>query len=172
MKDLIESVRRSIQNKNWYGALTLTLILPDISGKIEYPGDSSGERYSRWFDKYVKLRYTSEVGATHQINVFLNGSDCYALRCSYLHEGISDISFQRSRDVLDDFQFVVPPEGWMIHCNKSNNKLQLQVDIFCTEIIDSIEIWLNDIEDDKVKMVEINNLLKITIITQAAPNIN
>jgi hypothetical protein len=170
MNYLIDSVIKSLQNKNWYAALTLTLTLPDICGKIEYPKIISSKRYSKWFDKYVKSKYTKEVGPAHKIRIFLNGKDCYALRCSYLNQGTSPIFFQKVRDVLDDFQFVVPPEGFLLHCNQVNKILQLQVEDFCTDIVDSVETWLHDIKDDQVKMGKINKLLKITIITPWVPD--
>lgn len=37
MEELMNSIRLSIKTKNWYGALTLALTLPDIAGKIEHP---------------------------------------------------------------------------------------------------------------------------------------
>lgn len=35
MKHLINSVEIALENKNWYAALTLTLTLPDIIGKVQ-----------------------------------------------------------------------------------------------------------------------------------------
>jgi len=172
MKNFIDSVKKSIQEKNWYGALTLALTLPDICGKIENQNKRSGTRYSNWFDKYVKAKYTSEIGSDHKEHIFLNGKDCYALRCSYLHEGTSFTLFQDARDVLDAFQFVVPPEGSKIHCNQSNGTLQLQVENFCTDIVIGVEQWANDVKNDKVKMDKINKLLKIMIIEGNRPKSN
>jgi hypothetical protein len=37
MKKLIEAVYKSIENKNYYGALFMALCLPDIFGKMQYP---------------------------------------------------------------------------------------------------------------------------------------
>jgi len=56
MKTFIGSIRLSVANENWYGALIISLILPDICGKIEFPNKSTGKRYSEWFDKYVLNR--------------------------------------------------------------------------------------------------------------------
>jgi Ca2+-binding EF-hand superfamily protein len=49
----------------------------------------------------------------------------------------------------------------MIHCNKSNDKLQLQVDIFCTDIINGARQWLSEINEDDQRHERIQNLLKI-----------
>ena len=94
----------------------VALTLPDIAGKIEYPISSSRVRYSSWFNKYVGERYKSRIGARNEEHTFLSGNDCYALRCAYLHEGVTDISGQKSRDVLDDFIFVALKEGSRVHC--------------------------------------------------------
>ncbi|MDN4165478.1 hypothetical protein QWY31_08200 [Cytophagales bacterium LB-30] len=161
MEALTKSIEESLATKNWYAALTVTLILPDISGKIEYPGIGSNKRYANWFNKYVGNCYKSQVGASRNEYIFLSGDDCYALRCSYLHEGTSSITHQRARDVLDDFKFVSPPPSGQIHCNQFDNKLQLQVDIFCRDIIKGVKNWKLEIESDSSKTSRLNEFLKI-----------
>jgi hypothetical protein len=75
------------------------------------------------------------------------GDDCYALRCSFLHQGLSDITEQRARRVLSDFRFVHPdPNGRLVpHCNRFRDAvhdvLQLQVDLFCRDICAGVEQW-------------------------------
>lgn len=51
------------------------------------------KRYADWFDKYVGHRYKSKIGAHQEEHTFLTGNDCYALRCSYLHEGKLSFNF-------------------------------------------------------------------------------
>jgi hypothetical protein len=60
------------------------------------------------------------------------------MRCAYLHEGRDEIVEQKAQEALERFQFVVPPEGCVVHSNQFNNSLQLQVDIFCREIADAV----------------------------------
>ncbi|WP_180960263.1 hypothetical protein [Neobacillus cucumis] len=60
-----------------------------------------------------------------------------------------NIEDQWIRKVLSEFTFVVPPKnGFLIHCNQLNNLLQLQVDIFCLDICDAIERWINDVSSN------------------------
>ncbi len=73
--------------------------------------------------------------------MFLCGQDCYALHCSFLHEGTDAIAHQRARQVLDRFRFVVPPEGSIVHLNQKDGALQIQVDIFCRDICLGLECW-------------------------------
>ena len=57
MEHLLASLQQSIDQKNWYAALFMSLTLPDIAGKIEFPNDTSGKRFSKWFDIYIKHKY-------------------------------------------------------------------------------------------------------------------
>lgn len=161
MKQLIDSVESSLKTENWYAALITAITLPDIAGKITYPITASGKRYADWFNKYVGDKYKSQVGAKLIEHTFLSGNDCYALRCSFLHEGISDIRNQTARDVLEDFEFVTPPKSGRIHCNQSDTKLQLQIDLFCNDMLDGIREWLKDIEKDPIKQRALDALIKI-----------
>lgn len=142
MKRLLESVDSMIVNENWYGALFVSLTIPDILGKAQYPNSSSSRRYASWFNENVADKYTCNG------NVFLNGNDCYALRCSALHEGDEIIEHQRARDIITKFNFKKPQIGIFIHNNLLHTVLQLQVDIFCKDIVDSAKryIEMNNVE--------------------------
>jgi hypothetical protein len=160
-----DAVRNSLENKNWYAALTLALTLPDICGRLEFPDKSSSKRFIHWFNDYLLDEYTlKNMWGTH---VFLNGEDAYALRCAYLHQGEVNIEDQRVRKVLSEFTFVIPPENGVIHRNQINNLLQLQVDIFCLDICNAIEKWVNNVssEPEIQKRAE-----KLMIIQQLADN--
>ncbi len=91
----------------------------------------------------------------------MQGEDCYALRCALLHEGTDDISEQRAQEVLENFKFVVPPDGLIVHNNQSGKALQLQVDIFCRDICASVLDWL---DLNTFANGELDSLLTITDI--------
>lgn len=160
MEELINSIEESIKIKNWYGVLVTALTLPDIAGKIDYPSDNSSQRrYSKWFDTYVKKFYTVNRQNGSE-ETFLSGRDCYALRCSFLHEGGSCISHQRARDILSDYIFIVPKNGNIYHNNLSDDVLQLQIDCFANDIIKGIKEWLGVIERDQLKKQKLQSFLK------------
>lgn len=164
MNDLIKALEECLLSHNWHAALFVALSLPDICGKIETPLiNSSQQRYAEWFNKYVTPKYTSINTQTGQENIFLSGNDCYALRCAYLHEGVDDVTMQRAREAVDSFLFIVAPIGMTIHCNMLNAKLQLQVNIFCTDIMNGVNSWLNDIENDIHKQTAISRFLIIQL---------
>ncbi|RWP81507.1 hypothetical protein [Mesorhizobium sp.] len=148
MDRFVDVVSKSLKEKNWLSALSLSLLLPDICGRLEKSNAKSTERYIEWFDRWVGPRYTHEIGPSHQRHVFLSGADCYSLRCALSHEGRDNIEDQRARKALKDFMIVEPPPvgAGMIHCNQIDDTLQLQVDIFCTDIIAGVRNWMASVE--------------------------
>jgi len=138
MKHLVDAVRRSIREKNWYAALTGALALPDIAGWLDGRPGGSKVRFVSWFNDYLLPKYTSVMDG----HVFLSGDDCYALRCAYLHAGDFDILAQPARKVLERFHFVASVSDKMMHCNQFNQILQLQVDLFTEEVCSAVEEWL------------------------------
>jgi len=158
MKTILNSIENSIQNNNWYSALVLSLIIPDICGKLEGEQKSS-KRYPAWFNKYLGKKYQN----------FLSGDDCYALRCSYLHEGSDNIEMQRAKDVLDHFVFISDGS----HCNRFNNCyfgdpkydgknfLQLSVRQFCQDMVEAANQWLEDVSSNQEIQSNIREMLTI-----------
>lgn len=53
MRELIASMEKSLENKNWYAALVIALIIPDICGKIDNPKKSPTARYPIWYDNML-----------------------------------------------------------------------------------------------------------------------
>ena len=85
MDRFTRGVENAVASANWYAALALALVLPDICGKLASPTQASSTRYAGWFDRFVRPRYTRGIGPARTPHVFLSGDDCYALRCAYLH---------------------------------------------------------------------------------------
>ncbi|MCD4761634.1 hypothetical protein K8R32_01620 [bacterium] len=154
MQKILQSIENSLKNKNWYSALVLSLILPDICGKFEDNNLSSSKRYPEWFEKYLGEKYGG----------YLSGNDCYALRCSFLHEGSNKITQQRAREVLDYLVFI--PNG--SHCSRFGNCyfgdpkydgkeiLQLSVSKFCQDMIEATKQWIKETSKDTSEMLEIH----------------
>jgi hypothetical protein len=159
MNHLVEGVRESIKSGNYYSALSLAIALPDICGKLENPGLGSQKRYISWFDDNLKYKYTAIIGPSRKIHVFLSGEDCYALRCAYLHEGEMDITGQKVRETLDKFHMVLPDvNGNSYHIHQIDKALVIQVDLFCEEICQAVEVWLSRSIADPVLRLKIEAL--------------
>ena len=161
MKHLFISIENALYAGNNYAALAMSLALPDICGWVQDPSAGSKARYVAWFEKYLQAKYVSSATQHRSDHTFLNGSDCYALRCAYLHEGRDEITDQRAQQVLEAFQFVAPPKGWTVHCNQTNDTLQLQVDVFCRDVIEGATQFLNDMKTEEEALERINHMLII-----------
>lgn len=155
MNSLIKSIKNSIQTKNWYSALVVALILPDICAKLEGGNKISSVRYPEWFNTYLGNEYEG----------FLSGNDCYALRCALLHEGTSDIERQKAKEALDKFVFI-SDGSHKVKINDSHlgdqrydgkSFLVLSTKKFCEDMVNAVTKWRND---DKVKK-DFSNMLKI-----------
>ena len=161
MKHLLLSLENALKAENHYAALALALALPDICGWLQDPKSGSKARCIFWFEKYLQSKYTLPATQSQPERIFLTGSDFYALRCAYLHEGRDDITEQRAQEVLSGFQFTVPPPGWQVHRNRMNDTLQLQVDIFCREVINAVNQFLVDSIADPPTLERMTQLLLI-----------
>ena len=162
MKNLAAAVEQSLATENHYGALALALTLPDICGYVEGASTRSKDRYVSFFNAYMSVLYCFPVGAAGTMTEFLSGEDFYALRCSVVHEGRDDITDQKARQTLEKFQFVVPPPGWTVHKNlHGRGTLQLQVDLFCREILVGVYSFLSSIEPGSPAAQRLSMLCRI-----------
>jgi hypothetical protein len=169
MQRFIKAVRKSVADANWYSALSLALLLPDICGYLETPEEQSGVRYARWFQQWLERQYSGFVpdvnsSASHAgtVRVFLSGEDCYALRCALSHEGSDNITAQRARQAIERFVFIVPKSG-TFHKNLFKDTLQLQVSIFCEDICAAVEAWDRQLKPNDPAKIRQNELINIIV---------
>ena len=161
MNEIIEALRSSIASRNWYGSLFIALAVPDICGYLEFPKKGFGARYKGWFDKYMLPRYRGNIGHKTETVTILSARDCYALRCALFHQGMDDITTQPVQEVLKGFHFTEPPRSGRYHLQKFGNVLQLQIDIFCLDVIDGVRAWCEDIEGNQDVVQRAGKLLKV-----------
>lgn len=153
MQNIIDSIRQSIENGNLYSALFVSLTIPDICAALEH-GETTGRRYSDWFE------------ANLQYDGFLSGNDCYALRCSVLHQGIDDISNQRMQEVLEHYVFLTdgPHLNVFRDCVFNGVKksfLQLKTGDFCEDMCIASEKWLANNVDNEAIQERLSHTLEI-----------
>ncbi len=144
MNELLLSIKESLESKNWYAALTVALILPDICGKIDTPGMKSGKRYASWFDKYVKKYYTVQESTDFAL---ISGGDCYAIRCAMLHEFSKDLTMHNARKIIDKYKFCSPETcsfGTKFRVKQAGNEIELNVSDFCGKMIIGVNAWLKE----------------------------
>jgi len=146
MKNLINALKRCIHDRNCYGAINIALTLPDICGSIDSPGkNNSKERSVAWFDRYVGHAYMIEVNGVKC--VFMTGGDCYALRCTALHQGTFDVSDEKARDVVDRF-ILHHSESVRFHNVRQDKKLVIDLTTFCLDIAAGVDVWEAEVMRD------------------------
>lgn len=140
MHQLVAAIRTSISAENWYAALFLALAMPDICAKLEQPtSGSSGPRYRTWFDKYLSPLNTQNIMGREVM--FMTAGDCWALRCSLLHEGTDDVGEQQARETVSRFRFT----SLGSHRIKVEDVLVLNTARFCEEVCAAVEAWNKDV---------------------------
>lgn len=162
MRRFLDSVTSSLAAENWYAALSVALTVPDMCARLENPKNRRGEHYIAWFDRYLLAVNTMKGrwGGSSDC-VFMSGTDCYALRCSFLHAGMDDVSDQKVAEVLQKFHFTTRAT----HRIRIGNVLVLSVSKFCEEMIGAANDWLAEHVDD----AEVQTRLGIMVEVKTEP---
>lgn len=169
MERFFDSIEKALENQDWYGALSTSLTIPDICGKLEHPELKVGPRYKRWYNEWLAHKYTAQVGPRREVHTFLSDEDCYGLRCSYLHEGGGELE-DKAKHSLEKFHFIIPPSWGECHNNRINNVLQLQIDRFCEDVVRSGRDWAIWISANKPEVADkMSNLLTIHSAEEGIP---
>lgn len=170
MRQFTTAVRQAVSEHNWYAALSLALIIPDICGRLDNPHLSTQDRYVYWYNRWLLHKYSANI-AKRGLHVFLSGNDCYALRCSFTHEGREDISEQRAREVLANFAFSTPHPQINIHCQQVDRRLQLNVAVFALDVCNSVDEWLNQHRYNPILASRINEMIIIHETSDGIPGL-
>jgi len=166
MKRFTNAVERALQAGNWYAALSLSLILPDLCGGAEKSGrNNSQARYVDWVDQWLspKYRVTYHDHDEFKARRLALGVDaCPKLVMNLIEEfqskppkivtetWLAGADCWALRNSLlhqgggtTKLVFTDPPAAGMVHGNRSRETgtLQLQVDIFCRDMCTAVEEW-------------------------------
>ncbi len=138
MRDFLQQILAALEGNLYYVSLFAALAIPDMCGAIgSEDGQATGAKYVEWFERYVGHKY-SYAGQQ-----FLTGEDCYRFRCSLLHQGTSQHPKSRYSRVI----FVEPSATTNIfHCNILNDALNIDVRIFCQDMVAGAMKWLDEVE--------------------------
>lgn len=128
MTPLLNQIQNATHHGFYMLGLYSALSLPDICGALESNGGrASGARYKKWFDDWVAHKYLGNF----------SGEQCYAFRCGIVHQGRAahtNLGFSR-------ILFVEPGHGAMLHNNIMNDALNIDVGVFCQDLVDSVREW-------------------------------
>lgn len=181
IKLFIDDIKKCNECGCFFAALIVALALPDICGKVLFPEAKTGERYIKWFDKYIGdnegLRL-AELGGMDKELPYMTGKVCYKLRCTLLHEGTEDIAskventdfilnFSKS-SVLEESstceRIDTDENGKEISSIKEKH-WKINTVFLCDKIVNGVERFLKeDIKDEneipKIRLYEIPEIFK------------
>lgn len=140
--DFLESGKRAIDEKNYWCALSMALMLPSICSRVEY---NNNENYMnsnhQYKDKqcYVSWCQNNLCDDRPLINLLgPNYADIlYNLRCDIVHAGILSIFLPGNKNIL-------------FSINKGNNAtilekyLVIDVKLLCNSIFNNVSLWLTN----------------------------
>lgn len=84
-------IRKCLDAKAYFAALTTALIIPDICGRAEFPNYRNKKRYVDWYNMYNHF----EPAQGRENIPHMDGSVVYDLRCQMLHIGNPGIEDKR-----------------------------------------------------------------------------
>ncbi|MFD0768880.1 hypothetical protein ACFQZ1_08130 [Bacillus sp. CGMCC 1.60114] len=133
MEDLFNEIERGLDAGVYHLSLGIALCIPDICAALQSEdGKTSGRKYKEWYNNYVGNK------------LMMSADDCYYFRCSFLHQG----STQHEKSNYKRIIFAEPGPN-VFHNNVINDALNIDVKIFCNDLITSARQWLKVVKNDE-----------------------
>lgn len=106
IENIIADITVAKDHRAYLSALALALTLPSILSGIDRNSRSTGKDYAEWFDQWVFKYYKQPQSDNETINKGIeatkfDGKNCYALRCSLLHAGNTEL--KDNNGTIDSF---------------------------------------------------------------------
>lgn len=146
MLNRIKDIKCALESGAVLSALALSLVIPDICGKLENPNMGVGARYKAWFNNYVKTfnmfgQTNSPIKIKCNMNQPFDSEVCYKLRCAFLHSG--DI------DEIDIRDFKLTVDGkYSVTIGSYGGKVSVDIKMLCRSICNAAEKFYNDKKDN------------------------
>ena len=158
MERFTGSILKSVEVGNLYGALFMSLTMPDICARLSSENDkTNGKKYGSWFNEFMGPKYSIFRPHSGQTDIFMSGDSCYALRCAMLHQGEADLTGQRVKSILTSIHFTTGST----HCNRINGVLQLDVATFCTDMCEAVSTWYEKFKKSDTSAEKLETLITI-----------
>lgn len=152
MRDVISQLERSLDHPLYFLSLFAALAVPDIGGALDSEdGSASGDRYKSWYERWARPQFQKmarerlpvEIREHVELENPLTGDACYRFRCSLLHQGTT----QHPKSPYSRIIFVEPGATTnTFHYNILNDALNIDVGLFCREMVAGARDWLTAVE--------------------------
>ena len=151
---IASAIEDAIEKRCFLPALALSLVIPDICAKYDYPDiynkkaeynghKGQGAAYAKWYDEKIgKYDIDSITGIG-----LIDGRSCWKLRCEFLHSGSIDlndfmskddkhITFKLASSKYSDLKYTIGGcSGVRYSEDKKYQDIDLDVVNFCGEIL-------------------------------------
>ena len=147
METLLGEVERALAMRLYYLASLLTLQLPDVCAALESPdGKTKPELYKAWYRTWLAPKYNR-----------ITEDDIYCLRSGVIHQG----RFGHPGSQFSRVFFTLPdPSRNIFHNNVVGDALNLDLMIFCRDVIESVRTWHNAKKSDPTVQSNLQRLVQ------------
>lgn len=162
---MVTAIEDAIEKRCFLPALALSLVIPDICAKYDYPEiykNSNGKAYAKWYDENIG---NYDIDPMTGIGL-IDGKSCWKLRCEFLHSGSIDldnfmsekdekhITFKLTSSQYSDLKYGIGGCSGIRYSEDKNN-LDIELDIvnLCGKILAVLKhSYLTD--DNFIKVTE------------------
>lgn len=151
----------------------MALTLPDICASLEAEnGKTNGEKYCAWFNRYLTRNYIIKPNFDgDKGRILFSAKECYAARCSFLHEGTNITAHQR---ILDGVKKAAPSVSFVANTmirgvSRNDHQVFLDVGDFCQNMIIAVEMWIEEHKSNKIVSDKIADLPNVYSDTTSLP---
>lgn len=148
VKSLIDDGRKSLENKQYWSALSVALMVPSICSRVEYRGEPIKDQYmyERWCNEYLCAEETNTENSKGGWFVHILGPDyaktLYGLRCDLLHSAELMISYndvkRRNKDGREIYFSVNAGVNYTL-----TKCIIISIEDLCNEMFDYAVSWFN-----------------------------
>jgi hypothetical protein len=140
-------IERALEHGMYYLALVGALTLIDMCAALESPdGKTNRTKMANWFSTHLKRHYE-----------WLEGEDCYGLRCGLLHQGVIKTSAQGHQSKWDRTVFVL---SHMRNC-AANGAYITSLPQFCIDVCTQVKAWMAQKRTDPIVQKNMQNLMAL-----------
>ncbi|MEK4578262.1 hypothetical protein [Bacillus sp. FSL R12-0074] len=133
MEDLFNEIERGLDAGVYHLSLGIALCIPDICAALQSDdGKTSGRKYKEWYTSYVGNKFR------------MSADECYYFRCSFLHQGSTQHEKSNYKRII-----FIEPGPMVFHNNVFNDVLNIDIVIFCKDLIESARQWIEDIKENE-----------------------
>lgn len=148
IQEVCKSIKSSLNNENYFAAISTSLILIDICSKIYSSKElQNNERYKKWINDIL-------LPSLDKKNEYLSADNIYFLRTAILHEGSSNPKTNKyylkyGNNIVHDIVPTIFPnesERKVLVANQGKKYPTLFFDInyFCKSITKAVKKWIEN----------------------------